>query len=61
MNAKSKLREGRKMLVPFYQLQGVITLVKKIKLSSDQDCIEKHYQDKNGDKAIVIMRVIKGQ
>ena len=59
MDAKSKLKEGRKMLVPFYQLQGVITLVKKIKLSSDQDYIEKHYQDENGDKAIVIMRVIK--
>ena len=41
------------MLVSHYQLEGEINLVKEIPID---DMIEKHYQDKNGNRSIIIMK-----
>ena len=41
---------------PFYMLQGEINLTKEVKFKDGKiDMIEKHYQDIQGNKAIIIV------
>ncbi len=45
------------MLVPFYMLEGVISVIKEIKVLEG---VEKWYEDEQGNRAIIVMEKKEG-
>ncbi len=44
------------MLVPFDKLEGVITLIKEVRVSPFP-CVERHYENEKGNKAVVLVNL----